>query len=105
MPDEYANFLDDNCAMPTPQFKEESKMSPIKKSDYLTFNKQSASLPKQKIDPDKSISEISNSSWRKTSIVTFKGKKRMHADTSSDEDDKSNLEMNTSFNPIKEFFE
>ena len=60
-------------------------MTPIKKTDFLTITKVSSG-PKQKIDPDKSISEISNSSWRKTSIVRFEGKRKLHIESSSNED-------------------
>ena len=91
-------------ALQTPKFKDEGKMSPIKKTDYLTFTKVSSG-PKQKIDPDKSISEISTSSWRKTSIVRFEGKRKLHIESSSDEDVDIQKEINTSFNPIKAFFE
>jgi hypothetical protein len=52
-----------NEPLQTPKFKDDGRMSPIKKADYLTFTKVSSG-PKQKVDPDNSISEISNSSWR-----------------------------------------
>ena len=91
-------------ALQTPKFKDEGRMTSIKKTDYLTFTKVSSG-PKQKIDPDQSISEISNSSWRKTSIVRFEGKRKLHVESSDDEDVEIQKEINTSFNPIKEFFE
>ena len=47
--------------------------------------------------------EISNSSWRKTSVVRFEGKRKIHVESSDDEDVEIQKEINTSFNPIKEF--